>query len=374
MQDSNRNLHIVAFDVPFPANYGGVIDIFYRIKALHALGVRITLHCYKYGREESLELNKYCETVHYYNRKTFKNPIYSKLPYIVNSRNSVELLENLKINVSPILFEGLHCCYYLAHPDLKNRFKIVRTHNIEHDYYANLEKVENNFFKKYFFRVESERLRKFESRLKHANLVAAISPSDYKYFSKKFPKVMYLPAFHPNEEMRSVNGKGDFVFYHGNLGVGENDEAAKYLVKNVAPNLKYPLIIAGANPSNELRKLIEANKSISLLENLNSQEMLEYVKNAQVNVLPTFQNTGIKLKLINSLFLGRHCVANKLMTQNTGLENLCHMANNPLQFQKQINSLMKQPFGLDQIEKRKQQLLQQFDNKTNAAKLLAQII
>ena len=46
----NKRLHIVAFDVPFPANYGGAIDVFYKLKALHQLGIRITLHCFEYGR------------------------------------------------------------------------------------------------------------------------------------------------------------------------------------------------------------------------------------------------------------------------------------------------------------------------------------
>ena len=34
-------LNIICFDVPFPANYGGAIEEFYKIKALHQLGVKI---------------------------------------------------------------------------------------------------------------------------------------------------------------------------------------------------------------------------------------------------------------------------------------------------------------------------------------------
>ena len=33
------HLHIVSFNVPWPADYGGVIDVNYRIKALWASGV-----------------------------------------------------------------------------------------------------------------------------------------------------------------------------------------------------------------------------------------------------------------------------------------------------------------------------------------------
>ena len=42
-------LHIISFDIPYPANYGGVIVIFNQIKALHEQGVKVILHCYQYG-------------------------------------------------------------------------------------------------------------------------------------------------------------------------------------------------------------------------------------------------------------------------------------------------------------------------------------
>ncbi len=29
---SDKHLHVIAFNVPYPADYGGVIDIFYKIK------------------------------------------------------------------------------------------------------------------------------------------------------------------------------------------------------------------------------------------------------------------------------------------------------------------------------------------------------
>lgn len=373
MQVSVNQLNVIAFDIPYPANYGGVIDIYYKLEALNRMGMKIHLHCYQYGREQSLKLNAICHRVYYYKRKTFKNPFYSKLPYIVASRNSSELLENLKKNDFPILFEGLHCCYYLAHPELKERFKIVRTHNVEHDYYKKLEEVENNFFKKYFFRVEAERLKKFESNLKHASLVAAISPNDQQYFARKYKNVIYIPAFHPNNRLRSVNGRGDYVFYHGNLSVGENDEAARFLINNVFSSLDLPLVIAGNNPSSELTKLVESTPNVELLKDVNSDSILEYVKNAHINVLPTFQSTGIKLKLINSLYLGRHCLANNMMVQNTGLEPFCTIANTPVQFVKKLKSLWKEPFSLDELDKRRQYLEQHFDNEKNAARLMEAI-
>ena len=64
------SLHIVSFDIPFPANYGGVIDVFYKIRALHHAGVRIQLHCFEYDRKRAPELENFCTSVHYYLRET----------------------------------------------------------------------------------------------------------------------------------------------------------------------------------------------------------------------------------------------------------------------------------------------------------------
>ena len=53
-----RYLNIIAFNIPWPANYGGIIDVYYKIKALHQCGVKIILHCFEYERAHSPELRK----------------------------------------------------------------------------------------------------------------------------------------------------------------------------------------------------------------------------------------------------------------------------------------------------------------------------
>ena len=67
--NSRKRLHIVCHTVPWPADFGGVLDLFYKLKNLHEEGVKIILHCFLYNRKEQDELNKYCEKVYYYKRK-----------------------------------------------------------------------------------------------------------------------------------------------------------------------------------------------------------------------------------------------------------------------------------------------------------------
>ncbi len=364
------SLHIVAFDIPFPANYGGVIDIYYKLLALKKSGVDIHLHCFQYGRERAAQLKKICKSVNYYKRNTYKNPFYGSLPYIVSSRSSSQLLENLKKDHAPILFEGLHTTYFLNHPDLAHRFKMVRMHNIEHNYYSSLEKSERSFFKKYFFRIESERLKKYQNILKFADVVFAISPNDEKYLQKKFEHVVHLPPFHGNSTVQSGTGTGKFVLYHGNLSVSENQAAALFLVNHVFSKLDYPCIIAGNNPSRELINAAALFKNIRLISDTTAEDINQLILESQINVLHTGQATGIKLKLINALFLGRHCIGNKEMIHNTGVEDLCTSAQTGTEYIEAIHKLWNEPFTDDMKFNRETVLLSAFHEMSNAAKLI----
>lgn len=143
----NKHLHIVSLNIPLPANYGGVIDIWNKIKALSENGVKIHLHCFAYGRQPVSELEDVCHSVNYYDRHTGLKSWFSTEPYIVKSRNNSELLENLIGFDAPILFEGLHTTHFINNKDLRNRVKIVRAHNVEHCYYKGLQKQEQNLLK-----------------------------------------------------------------------------------------------------------------------------------------------------------------------------------------------------------------------------------
>lgn len=363
-------LHIVSFDVPFPPNYGGVIDVFYKIKALHALGVKINLHCFHYGRTPSPELEKYCTSVNYYSRKTSVFQLCSSEPFIVNSRRSDELLRNLQKDDAPILLEGLHCCAYLDHESLKHRKKLVRTHNIEHDYYRALERVEKKWTKRQYFKREANKLEKFESVLNHAQHILAISPADTNQLSKQYQNVIYVSAFHANEEIQIQTGKGDYALYHGNLEVGENNEAALFLVNEVFSDVNYPLVIAGNGPSTELINAVAGKKNISLKANVTTGEINRLLSDAHINILPTFQATGIKLKLLAALMNGRHCIVNTPMVANTGLEPVCHIHDDATEMRAAIDKLRDLPFTSEEIDRRKTHLGNQFSNKINAEIIL----
>jgi hypothetical protein len=53
------------------------------------------------------------------------------------------------------------------------------------------------------------------------------------------------PHFQMHEHVTSAPGKGEYILFHGNLSVPENEKALLYLVKNVLSRLTYHVVIAG---------------------------------------------------------------------------------------------------------------------------------
>jgi glycosyltransferase involved in cell wall biosynthesis len=369
---SEVHLHIISFNIPYPPNYGGVIDVFYKIKALYLAGVKVHLHCFLYDRKPSPELGKYCREVHYYPRKTGLRSALTWKPYIVFSRRSDQLLETLMKDEYPILFEGLHSCYYLSHPALKNRIRIYRESNIEHLYYYHLSKAESNLLRKLFYILSSMKLRAFQGILSHASMMLTVSSEDNEYLSRKFPHipVEYLPSFHPDDEVKSLPGVGDFALYQGNLSVAENEKAAEYLIKEVFKDSGIRFIIAGMNPPGSLEKLVNRSADVTLVANPSDQEMCRLISAAQVNILVTFQPTGLKLKLLNALFTGRFCLVNPGMVCGTELAELCEIGTNAPELKQKVTELMHQHFSEDRIYLRREKLLKYHSNRENCIRLM----
>lgn len=358
-------LHIISFNVPFPANYGGVIDVFYKIKKLHEAGIKIILHCFVYDRPEAEELEKYCHKVYYYKRNTGLLSVLSLKPYIVQSRNNKELLNNLLNDDFPILFEGLHSCYYLDNPLLKNRKKIYRESNIEHHYYYHLFKAENNIFKKFFFISESLKLYFFQSKLKHANEILVVSKEDAYYLSEVFPgnEIKFIPSFHAFDKLNFSSVNANYILYHGNFSVAENALAANYLIDEVFSKLpQYKFVLAGLNPSDELKKKAGKFSNIQIISNPDDAKMQQLIAEAAINTLITFQPTGLKLKLLNVLFIGKHCIVNSNMLTGTDLHKACIIADNAEEMISAIVKYMQITFSEDDLLMR-ENFLKEYKNE-----------
>jgi hypothetical protein len=364
------DLNIVTLNIPYPPDYGGMIDTFYRIKTLYSRGVRIHLHCFEYGRQHSKELESICETTNYYPRRSGLLKQLSRTPYIVLSRKSKALLDNLNKNDYPILFDGLHTTYYISHPAITNRMKLVRLHNIEHIYYSTLAFIEKKFLKKRYFLYEAAKLKNYEKVLSFADYTLPISESENEYFKSRYHNSVLLAPSHPFEGLKSLAGTGEYIIYHGDLSVNENSVIAGSLISNVFSKIPYQCVIAGKDPPEFIKSNASRYINITVVPNPDNGQMMKLIANAQIHLLPVLAANGFKFKLLMALYAGRHCIVSSNITENPSIKNLCHIANSYAEMVNKINILFKEPFTIEMIKERQKFLSENFDNQNNAKKLI----
>jgi hypothetical protein len=371
----NRYLHIVCLDVPWPADYGGAIDMMNRIMMLKKLGIGIHLHYFSYNeRGMPNELNQFCESIHVYERKTGHKGLSARLPYIISSRINEELIENLNKDNKPILLEGLHCTGILPRLNLTNRKVVVRMHNEESVYYRELARSEPSLLKKLFFLNESRLIRKYNHHLPDECIYACVSQEDMNVLYEKYHlhKVKFLATFPAWQKVNGEEGIGHLCLYHGNLSVPENEQAAIWLLQEVFMKVRKPFVIAGKKPSRRLQKLAHLCQHTCLVSDPSEAEMNDLIRKAHINVLPCFNKniTGIRLKLLHALFEGRHCIVNEPMVKGTGLEAACHTGTTANGFASIIAQLYHQPFTDDEIRLRRRLLGDTYNNEKNTQQLI----
>jgi len=309
-----------------------MIDAFYRCRALKKAGVKITLHCYEYGRGEQAALEEVAEKVIYYKRLMKLSDVFSTTPFIVKSRSSAQLLENLQKDDHPIFFEGQHTCSILDYPSLEKRRKFVRVHNIEWQYYSLLAERTRNLKKRIFFQLESWKLKRFDKKLSHAEALFCVSHQDLEHYRKLHPNVILMPSSSPFEIPDKTAKRERYAIYHGNLSIEENDEAARWILEAFEEyDAPMPLVITGKNPTEELRSKAEKMEFCELIPSPDQEKMTDLISKAGVQLLITFQNSGIKLKLINSMVSGGICIANPEMVHGTDLGQFCTIVNSKIE-------------------------------------------
>lgn len=370
-----KQLHIISFNVPYPPDYGGVMDVFYKLPALQKLGVQVHLHCFTYGRAHQPELNRYCASVRYYERFTGHKGISNTLPYIVSSRRNEQLLNELLKDDHPIFMEGVHSTYLLLDPRFRHRRCFVRLHNVEYLYYRDLCSSTFSPLKKLYYWMESRLLKSYERKIASRAFCWGITAADTSIYRQQLgcQRAADLPLFIPDWKVDGSEGMGAYCLYHGDLSVDANDKAARWLLEKVFLQLKIPLVIAGKNPSAALARLAQEQNHTCLVANPSDKELQDMIAKAHIHVLPSFTRTGMKTKLVNALFHGRHCVVNEATVAGSGLEPACHIGTTARAFAGIVAQLYHQPFTAEECTLRKHLLEQRFNNEASAQQLIHQV-
>lgn len=364
---SNKTLHVISFDTPYPPNYGGIVDVYYKLRSLKKQGCSIILHSFYKEEKDISRLKELCTEVHLYKRKKFN--IFNFLPYIVSSRMSIRLIQNLKKDKHPILIEGIHCTGFLLRMFKRDRKIALRTHNIEHEYYNELAQYANSFLTKLYYKIEARRLERYEKRIaSKIDFVFSLSQKDQLHFKDIFrnSKVKYISAFYNNEV--KVTPPINYILIQGNFDVEENKEATRYMLDQIIPKCPNQIFIfAGKNASNQVKSGL---KNIKIINSPSKRQMYELNNEARACVVYSNLNAGVKLKILNSLAAGVPVFCNKSLSLDAHLkQNVEQYAND-----KELIALIeKADRGTSTREDRQRNFLAVFNLDHNAQTIVSEL-
>jgi len=360
-------LHVISFNIPYPADYGGVIDVYERLKALHAIGIEIALHAFEYGRAHAPILNNFCKEVNYYPRHTGILAQLSSKPYIVQSRVAPVLLDRLRSDDDPILLEGIHTSGILG--KLPNERMYLRAHNVEHKYYSRLAEIQGVGWRKWYHGMEARKLKKYEQDVfQNFQHVFAISQKDAEIISGFNNNTSVIGPFHPwsSQFEKSEGVSPKYALYQGDLSVQENVQIVLDLIGEAFVDDKMRFIIAGKNPTASLSAKVSKHPWVSIIPNPTNDEMHKLMKEAHVHVLPAMQETGLKLKLLAALYSNQFVIANHSMAPTKELSEMCTAVCSLDKFRMHLDECWDANIKIEELERRKSILSTKYSNQTNA--------
>lgn len=384
---------------PLPANTGGRIDVWRRMRYLHQAGVQLGLLTWydpprngSPSPEQVAEAHQLCDSLHL--AAIDRSPtellrrlsLTGRLPSHAASRwvslKQAEVL-NWAREFKPdvLLLDGLYGVAVVRWLSTKLRVPwIYRSHNIEHLYMQRQSAEATSWRRKLGINANRLGLKALETRTLHAARdVFDISRDDQQFWLKQGVRnIQWLPPAVDDEFAQTIarherqSPLWD-VLYFGNLNTPNNVAAVRWLAREVLPNVDLPqmtVAISGSRPSSEVRKLAESDSRITLLPD--PPDMAAVISSAKVIVNPVQSGSGVNLKSVEMLFTRARLVSTSIGVQGIGAEAAAcfSIADSPAAFSSLIKqALMLSTLSASNILKRKE-LHQLFNPKSCAMQLL----
>ncbi|MCU6707969.1 glycosyltransferase family 4 protein [Paenibacillus sp. J5C_2022] len=344
---------VVCSDFPYPADHGGRVDTWGRIKALAELGWRIDLAvCAKQAPSAA---DREAASV-YVNRILFRErtgrlaDLLHRLPMQVQSRVGLRQME-LDGGYDYVLLEGDYVYPILEHPAISPASAILRVHNDEAAYFKALARSAGNPAHKLYYYMESLKFAGLQERMRRkVDKYLFISSKEYDRFRERDPGAIsrFLPPPITREVFKPGTLHRGHVVFIGSLFMPNNREAIHWYLTHVHPKLRgepgYRFIVAGNTRGRGLDWLKGAD--LRDVEVHDTPESLDGIYGqGYLFVNPMRNGAGVKLKTIEAIQNGLPVVSTSVGCEGTGLVDGEHIlvADSPEAFCDRIRLLLRDP-------------------------------
>jgi polysaccharide biosynthesis protein PslH len=362
---------MICHEIPYPADNGGRVDAWRRIKAFAQFGVELQLIAWHKDRPKSehlIEIHKYVKSLYLI---AFDNSFLAMTrriidlftyPLEVTSRivrgKEVDRLfaEVRAFNPDLIWLDYLHGAEVASLLAKSLDLPLIsRSHNIEHLYYDRLRSSTTDLKNKLRRTLSVSHLEKYEkTSLKNSTLFYDISIDDLKFWQKHgYTNGRYLPPFIDfssdnnlltNSDSCSQKQLYDLVFL-GNLYIDNNVAGITWLIEKVLPIVRaeipeIKLLIAGSKAVSKIKELCNSEVGVDL--KINPASSMSIYNSGKILVNPVATGSGVSMKSLEMLLAGK-----PIVSQPQGMAGLPDMlkpyfniAEDPQSFAQEIIGLL----------------------------------
>ncbi len=387
---------------PYPPRDGGSLAMFNLAYSLKKLGHQVSVLTMFTGKHRLTagQCQKFSEMmeVHsvYVNTtpglfRVISNLLFSDKPIHVERFFSkafeTELCRILKANRFDVIqLEGLYLAAYI--PAIrKNTDALIafRAHNVEHEIWERMEQGETNIFRRAYFRVLAKRIKYYEQQVMNLyDILVPITNRDLDHFramGNTNPAFMCNAGVDIDTETRNREPQAEqlpstaaSLFFVGSLDWIPNQEGLLWFVNRVFPQIhhRFPAVkfhIAGRNTPQSLQKSLNYP---GILFHGEVADARLFMAKHQISIAPCFSGSGIRVKIIESMALGKPVVTTTIGAEGLNAvhnENIV-IADNADDFFRHIERLIEFPELCRSIgDSAKNFAARNFDNKILASAL-----
>ncbi len=313
-----------------------------------------------------------------------KNLIFSKLPYnairFVSTAFKKALVHLLKEKSFDIIqLEGLYLCPYIpAIRQYSNAKVAYRAHNIEHEIWDRTAALSGGL-KKWYISSLASRIKKFEiSWLNRYDLLVPITPRDGEILNR----LGNIRPWHVSPtgvdtiaiKDRQASVEYPSLFHLGSLEWSPNQEGLIWFLKHCWPTLHARLpelkfYVAGRNAPGWL---IEKLNLPGIVYEGEVPDAYRFMNSKAVMVVPLLSGSGMRIKIIEGMALGKAIVSTSIGAEGLGVQNGKNImiADNPEAFITAIETLLSNKELFNTIGRESVLFIDKnFDNLALAGKL-----
>jgi glycosyltransferase involved in cell wall biosynthesis len=280
-----------------------------------------------------------------------------------------------------IIFESLFMMPYFD--VVRNNSKallVLRQYNVEHRIWQTLAAGSRNPVKKWYFGLLARRLKNYEQQqLSKPDALTTITQHDLDMLRQiggskpmaSFPlgiELSQMQTHHAATEIPSV-------FHIGSMEWMPNQEAMQWFIGTVWPAVtaKHPQLrcyIAGRNMPASFKQL-ETNRLRIVGE---VEDAAQFMQEKQIMAVPLFSGSGIRVKILEAMAMGKAIVTTTLGAQGIECEHGTHLmiADNSQDFIKCIDLLVTNPQLASELGRNARELIiRKYDNTKVIAGMLS---